>query len=125
MREILDRLDSIVGATQRLVEFDRMGGDGREFMSWPEFLAIFTPVMRQKRFSVDKDRYPSMLYSRQGRTPDEFFVIVVEPADDQVHYAFGSVNNALPDIEDEGLVRLDRPGAEQLGDKIDDHYGIT
>ena len=125
MRDILDRLDSILGATQRLNEFDRMGGDGREFMSWPEFLAIFTPMMRQRRFSVDKDRYPSMLYSRQGRTPDEFFVIVVEPADDQVHYAFGSVNNALPDIEDEGLVTLDRPGAEQLGDKINDHYGIT
>ena len=125
MRDLLDRLDSIAEATQRLDEFDRMGGDGREFMSWQEFLTILTPVMRQKRFSVDKDRYPSMLYSRQGRTPDEFFVIVVEPADDRVRYALGSVNNALPDIEDEGLVRLDRPGVEQLVEKIDDHYGIT
>ena len=125
MRDLLDRLDSIAEATQPLDEFDRMGDDGREFMSWPEFLAILTPVMRQKRFSVDKDRYPSMLYSRQGHTADEFFVIVVEPADDRVRYALGSVNNALPDIEDEGLVRLDRPGAEQLVEKIDDHYGIT
>ena len=125
MRDLLDRLDSILEATQRLDEFDRMGDDGREFMSWLEFLAIFTPVMRQKRFSVNKDRYPSMLYSRQGRTQDEFFVVVVEPADDRVRYALGSVNNALPDIEDEGLVRLDRPGVEQLVEKIDDHYGIT
>ena len=125
MRDLLDRLDSIVETTQRLDEFDRIGDDGREFMSWQEFLVIFTPVMRQKRFSVDKDRYPSMLYSRQGRTADEFFVIVVEPADDRVRYALGSVNNALPDIEDEGLVLLGRAGAEQLVEKIDDHYGIT
>lgn len=122
----------IINETQNLDEFERTDVDGREFMSYQEFLAILTPGMRQYRFNVDKTKYPSMMYSRKGRTAAEFFIIVVEPADellrspdDQVHYVFGSVSNGVPDIEDEGLITLDQPGAKQLLDLVDDNYGIT
>ena len=121
MRDLINIIDD---AAQKLDEFVRTGDDGREFMGWKEFLAIWTPVMRQWHFFIKKDKYPSMLYSKKGRQAGEFYVILVEPSGNRVQYVFGVVNDSSPDIEEEGYVTMDRPGAQELHDKAEAHYSI-
>lgn len=121
MRDLINIIDE---AAQKLDEFVRTGDDGREFMGWKEFLAIWTPVMRQWHFSIKKDKYPSMLYSKKGRQAGEFYVILVEPSGNRVQYVFGVVNDSGPDIEEEGYVTMDRPGVQELHDKAEAHYSI-
>lgn len=121
MRELINIIDE---AAQNLDEFVRTGDDGREFMGWKEFLAIWTPVMRQWLFLVRKDKYPSMLYSKKGRHAGEFYIILIEPEGNRVKYVFGVVNNSGSDIEEEGYVTMDRQGAQDLHDKTEAHYSI-
>ena len=107
-----------------LKEFARTDDEGREFMSWPEFLAIVTPAMRKWGFRSDY-KNPQIMYSRQGRGRGEYYIIVLDPQEDMVQYSFMTMDSGQPEMHENNFVGMDRNGAYSLLAKIDEGYSLS
>jgi hypothetical protein len=107
-----------------VTEFARSGDDGREFMSWQEFLTIVTPTMRKWGFHAE-NKNPEMMYSRRGRMEDEHYFIILDPQDDMVHYSFGTVEDGEPMMHEQNFVSMDKHGAKVLLDTANEGYSLS
>jgi len=110
--------------SEQINEFSRTDDEGREFMGWREFLAIVTPAMRAWGFRPEY-KNPEIMYSRPGRSQDEFYVIILQPQNDMVQYSFMTVDHDQPDMHETNFVGMSRLGAQSLLDKIDDDYSLS
>jgi len=119
----LDKIPAYVPVEQ-LQEFARTGDDGREFMSWQEFLAIVTPAMRGWGFGVE-NKQPQIMYSRPGRGQGEYYIIILDPQEDMVQYSFMTMDGDQPEMHENNFVGMDRNGAHSLLAKIDEGYSLS
>jgi hypothetical protein len=110
--------------SEQINEFSRTDDEGREFMGWREFLAIVTPAMRAWGFRPEY-KNPEIMYSRPGRSQDEFYVIILQPQNDMVQYSFMTVDHDQPDMHETNFVGMSRLGAQSLLDNIDDDYSLS
>jgi hypothetical protein len=109
---------------QTLGEFARTDDEGREFMSWQEFLAIVTPAMKHWGFRAD-NKNPEMMYSRRGRSKGEMYFIILDPQDDMVNHSFGTMEDHQPDIHENGFVSMDKHGAKVFLERADEAYSLS
>jgi len=114
----------VAEGSEQINEFSRTDDEGREFMGWREFLAIVTPAMRAWGFRPEY-KNPEIMYSRPGRSQDEFYVIILQPQNDMVQYSFMTVDHDQPDMHETNFVGMSRLGAQSLLDKIDDDYSLS
>jgi GNAT superfamily N-acetyltransferase len=124
LRKKYMKKQGVAEGSEQINEFSRTDDEGREFMGWREFLAIVTPAMRAWGFRPEY-KNPEIMYSRPGRSQDEFYVIILQPQNDMVQYSFMTVDHDQPDMHETNFVGMSRLGAQSLLDKIDDDYSLS
>lgn len=107
-----------------LNEFAPGNGSNNGSMGWQGFLQLVTPMMRKWGFRAE-NKNPEMMYSRQGRTKDEFYFIVLAPDNDMVHYNFGTVEVGEPMTHEENFVSMDQHGAMTLLQTADEAFSLS
>jgi hypothetical protein len=107
-----------------LKEFAPNADFNRRGMGWEDFLKLVTPAMLKWGFDVDY-KNTEIMYSRNGRTEDEVYFIVLDPQDDMVHYSFGSQEAGEPAIHEQNFVSMDQHGAKVFLQRADEGYLLS